>query len=372
MSGTESKTARAMVIEAYNEPLAEREIRIPELREGEVLVRLLAAGVCGSDVHMWMGEDPRNRLPMIPGHEGVGVIEDMTSPLSDIAGKPLLPGARVIWDRGMPCGECWYCAVLKDPSLCPNRWAYGIAKPCSEFPYLNGCYASHIILRRNTKILSLDGMPDVDPAVLVSASCSGATTAKAFDLARPNVGDTVVIQGPGPLGVYGTDLARLSGAANIVVIGATPARMEMCRAMGATLLLDRKATTREERRRAVLDLTGGRGADLVLETAGTRDGIDEGLDLVRRGGTYLAPGVAVPIGPVEIDWFRQVSSRNIRIQGSWVSDTTHLVRAVSLVTSRPEEYGRLVTHRFPLTQAMEALRTVQRHESVKTVLVSPE
>ena len=102
MSGTQSKTARAMVIEAYNEPLAEREIRIPELREGEALVRLLAAGVCGSDVHMWKGEDPRNRLPMIPGHEGVGMIEDMTSPLSDIAGKPLLPGARVIWDRGMP------------------------------------------------------------------------------------------------------------------------------------------------------------------------------------------------------------------------------------------------------------------------------
>ena len=82
--------------------------------------------------------------------------------------------------------------------------------------------------------------------------------------------------------------------------------------------------------------------------------------------------MAVPIGTIEVDWFRQVSSRNIRIQGSWVSDTTHLVRAVSLVTSRPEEYGRLVTHRFPLTQAMEALRTVQRHESVKTVLVSPE
>lgn len=367
-----NRKAIAMMLEKFNSPLVEREIDIPELEDGQVLVRLTASGICGSDVHMWKGEDPRNILPMIMGHEGIGVVEEVKGGKKSICGKELKPGDPVVWDRGMPCGKCHYCTVLKEPSLCPSRWAFGISKPATEYPYLNGCYASHLILRENTNIIYLGDNPSLDPAVLVPATCSGATTAHAFDLARPQPGDTVVIQGPGPLGIFGVDFARLSGAANIVVIGATPDRLDICREMGATHILNRRETSVEERNKVIMDLTNGRGADLVYEVACSVPAIEEGLQLVRAGGCYLSAGVAVPIPELGVDWFKTVGKRNIHIQGVWVSDTSHLVKAVSLVMARPEIYSKLITHRFALEDATEALSTVDRHESIKAVLVTPE
>ncbi|MBC7083720.1 MAG: alcohol dehydrogenase catalytic domain-containing protein [Firmicutes bacterium] len=363
------RLARAMVIEEHGRPLVLKEVEIPPLSEGEVLVKILASGVCGSDVHMWRGRDARNVLPMIPGHEGVGEVVEVCGEKRSVTGEPLRPGDRVIWDRGVTCGHCYYCAVLKEPSLCPERWAYGIHKPSSEFPYLNGCFASHLILQANTHIVNLRNYPPVVPAVLVAAACSGGTAAHAFALARPNVGDTVVVQGPGPLGAFSVDFARAAGASNVVVIGGTSERLEICREFGATCLLNRHDTTAEERIEVVKGLTGGRGADFVYETTGAAESVREGLAMLRAGGTYVTAGFGVPVGEVGVDWFRDIGCRNARIQGVWVSDAQHLLAAVSLVTAQPRKYERLVTCRFPLEDATRALEAVERREVMKAVLI---
>ncbi len=366
------RTAQAMVIEEYSRPLVLREIEIPPLSEGEVLVRILASGVCGSDVHMWLGEDARNVLPMISGHEGVGEVVEVAGAKQSITGRPIVPGERVIWDRGVSCGRCYYCVVLKEPSLCPSRWAYGIHKPASEYPYLNGCYADHIILRSNTHIIHLDAYSSVDPAILVAAACSGATTAHAFALSRPKIGDTVVVQGPGPVGAFGVGFAKASGAHNIVVVGGSIDRLEICRALGATHILNRHTMDEHERIEAVKTLTHGRGADFVYETTGVVESVNEGLKMLRPGGTYLTAGFAVPTNNVNVDWFQHVGRKNTRVQGVWVSDTGHLMEAISLVTSHPEAYGRLVTHRFPLEGATEALYAVKARKAMKAVLVADD
>lgn len=356
------------MVEAHGRPLELRTIEVPRLSEGEVLVKILASGVCGSDVHMWRGEDARNVLPMILGHEGVGEIVEVCGEKRSLTGEPLKAGDRVIWDRGVVCGRCYYCTVLKEPALCPDRWAYGIHKPATQHPYLNGCFADHIILRRNTGIINLASYPDVEPAVLVAAACSGGTTAHAFALARPKVGDTVLVQGPGPMGAFGVDFARAAGAANIIVVGGTRERLEICREFGATLLLDRHRTSPEERISAVKSLTAGRGADFVYETTGVAESVNEGLAMLRPGGAYVSAGFAVPADEVRLDWFRDVGRRNVVIRGVWVSDAQHLVAAVSLVASQPRKYERLVTHRFRLQDATRALEAVARREVMKAVL----
>lgn len=359
--------ARSAVVTAFNEPLSIREVQIPAPRPGEVVVRISAAGVCGSDVHMWRGMDPRTPLPITLGHEGVGVVEALGSARKTVDGLEIKPGDTIVWNRGVVCGHCYWCAVARTPSLCPSRWAYGIHRSFDHDTHLNGCYSDHLILHPDTDILLAP--PGIAPEVLVAASCSGATTAHAFDLCPCGPGDTVVVLGVGPIGAFAAAFAKSYGASKIVLIGGTKKRMELCARLGANVLVDRNATTREERRRVVMDLTAGRGADLVIEAAGTTDAFDEGLGLARIGGAYAVAGIAEPRPPISFDVFSNLARRNLHIQGVWVSDTRHLRQSISLVERDPEPFAGLVTHRFSLDEATLALETVERRAAMKAVIV---
>lgn len=358
--------ARAAILERFDAPLVLREIEIPPLAEGQVLVEIAAAGVCGSDVHMWRGQDPRTPLPIILGHEGVGRVVEARGLRQDIYGQAIAPGDLITWERGVTCGVCHACAVLGEPALCSQRWVYGIHHSVQEPPYLNGCYASHIILDPRTHLIRLQ--PDDDPALFVAACCSGATAAHALDLTPAQIGDTVVILGPGPLGAFAAGLARASGAEHVIVIGGTPERLALCIQMGATLTLNRRATTAEARRAAILELTQGRGADLVIEASGSVAAATEGLDLVRHGGSLALVGFGTPVGAMTLAPFEQLVRKNVRVQGVWVSDIRHTLRAISLVRQNPAALTQLVTHRFPLEEATAALLAVEGRGAAKVVL----
>ncbi len=361
------KTTKAVVLRKFNQPLEMEEIAIPELKTGEVLVKMTAAGVCGSDAHMWRGNDPRTNLPMILGHEGVGKVVAINGEKETIFGEKLKEGDSVLWHRGISCHNCYFCQVLKQPALCNNRWVYGIHRSRDQYPYLLGCYLEYLILDTNTDIFII---PDnVPPENLVAATCSGSTSAHAFDLCPPMLGDTVVIQGPGPLGIFSVAFAKYMGAQEIIVIGGTDARLEMCKEFGATTVLNRNTTTEEERLQAIKDLTYGRGADVVYEMAGSPQTVREGLNLVRVGGSYASAGFGEPRGTIEIDCFKDIVRKNLRYQGVWVSDTRHTYQAYKLVLNNVDLFGKLVTHKFSLAQATQALEIMEQKEAIKAVLI---
>lgn len=357
---------KAMVLESFNKPLVMRETEIPALKPGEVLIKLTASGVCGSDLHMYRGEDPRTRLPIILGHEGVGIIADISGKKNSVEGEKLQISDPVMWNRGYTCGECYYCKVLKQPSWCPNRKTMGInIFPTSEAP-LTGCYSEYIILQKHADIFKLP--EGLDHAALVAASCSGSTIAHAFMEAAPQPGDTVVVQGPGPLGLFAVAFAKAHGAQNIFVIGGSPSRMEICTKFGATHLLNRRETTIAERRDIVLEATHGRGADYVIECTGIPDAFVEGIELCRIGGAYVCTGYAQPLGDVVIDPFKHVVRRNIRLHGVWVSQTEHTYQALQMVLQNPDLFAQIVTHRLPLAQANEALELIAKKQALKVIL----
>lgn len=363
-----STQAKAMVLVRFEAPLEERTYPIPRPGPGEVLVRLTASGVCGSDVHMWLGEDPRTPLPIILGHEGVGEVAETGGEVTDIYGEPLRPGDPIFWDRGVVCGRCHYCAVLRQPYLCPQRFVYGIHRSAQEPPHLVGCYAEYLLLDARTKIFSLRGH-EVDPAVLVAAGCSGATAAHALEMAPPRSGDVVVVQGPGPLGLFLVAMARRAGAREVVLIGGTESRLQLGLQLGATRTLNRKTTSRQERRQAVLDLTDGRGADIVYEAVGAAPVVAEGLALVRPGGRYVSAGFGQPGGTMSLDPFRDLVRKNVHLMGVWVSDTGHAEQALRLILAEPDTFAPIVTHRFPLSEANRALEVMHRREALKAVLL---
>jgi threonine dehydrogenase-like Zn-dependent dehydrogenase len=359
--------ALAAVLTKFDSPLELTEFIIPPLEPGQVLVQVSVAGVCGSDVHMWRGQDPRTPLPIILGHEGVGRVVDTHGPRCDIYGQAISPGDLVTWERGLACGRCYYCAVLHQPSLCAERWAYGIHRASTVPPYLNGCYASHVILDARTDLIPL--VQGDDPALIVAACCSGATAAHTFDLVQLQAGDTVVVFGPGPVGMFSIALARAAGAERVIMVGGSAGRLALCARAGATTVLDRHATSVDERRQAILDLTHGRGADLVIEASGAVPAAMEGLDLLRSAGTLALVGFGTPVGPMALLPFEQIVRKNVCVQGVWVSDIRHALRAVSVIRRDPRALAGLVTHRFPLVQATEALVAVERREALKAVLV---
>ncbi len=359
--------AKAMVLERFNEPLVMKTFPIPKLKEGEVLVKIEAAGVCGSDVHQWEGRDPRIRLPMILGHEGVGEVVELKGEKKDVYGNTLKPGDKVLWSRGVTCGHCYFCRVKMEPSLCPNRWVYGIHTTCAEPPYLTGNYAEYLPMDRRVDFFKIGER--VDLQVLVPASCSGATTAHAFDLSRMEPGDSVLVQGVGPLGIFAVAFAKSSGASQIIAIGGTEERLRMCRTFGATVVLNRNRLSKEERKEAVLDLTYGLGVDVAFEMAGELDAMTESISLVRTGGACISAGFAEPRGKIEIDPFLDIGRKNLRIQGVWVSDVRHTHMALQLILSRMEDFKKLVTHRFPLDRANDAIQAMKTREAVKAVLL---
>jgi len=359
--------AKAMVLEKFNQPLVERMFPVPMPGEGEVLVKVEAAGVCGSDVHMWEGKDPRTRLPMILGHEGAGEIVEMNGEKKDIHGNPLKIGDKVLWNRAVTCGRCYYCKVKMEPSLCPDRWVYGIHTSCAEPPYLTGNYSEYLLLNQNVDLFRIG--PEVHLQVLVPASCSGATVAHALDLSGMESGDSVLVQGVGPLGIFAVAFARSFGASEIIVIGGTEERLKMCQAFGATTALNRHRLSMRERKEAVMERTHGRGVDVAFEMAGEPDALRECISLVRTGGSCLTAGFAEPHGMVELDCFRDIGRKNLRLQGVWVSDVRHTHMALQLIMKRPQDFKKLITHTFRLDQANEALRAMKSKEAVKAVLL---
>lgn len=359
--------ARAMVLKKFNQPLEMSTFPIPKLHEGEVLVKILVAGVCGSDVHMWEGRDPRIRLPMILGHEGVGEIMEMNGEKRDVYGSPLHIGDKVLWSRGVTCGQCYYCKVKMEPSLCPHRWVHGIHTTCAEPPHLTGNYSEYLPLDQKINFYKIE--PNIDLQVFVPASCSGATTAHAFDLSRIESGDSVLIQGVGPLGIFAVAFAKSFGASQIIVIGGTEGRLNMCKAFGATLILNRKKTSQEERKEAVMEVTHGRGVDVAFEMAGETEALKESISLVRTGGACISAGFGEPHGKIELDPFHDIGRKNLRLQGVWVSEVRHTHMALQLILSRLQVFKNLITHPFPLAKANDAIRVMKTREAVKAVLL---
>jgi len=359
--------ARAAVLEKFNEPLVIKTFPIPKLREGEVLVKIEAAGVCGSDVHMWEGRDPRIRLPMIPGHEGVGEIVEIRGEKQDVHGNRLFAGDKVLWNRSVSCGHCYFCKVKMEPSLCPQRWVYGIHTSCVDPPHLTGNYAEYLPLVPEVDLFRIE--PGVDISTLVPASCSGATAAHAIDLSGVEPGDSVLVQGVGPLGIFTVAFVRSLGASQIIVIGGTEERLAMCKSFGATLLLNRHQLPEKERKRIVMDMTHGRGVDVTFEMAGEPDALKECISLVRTGGACVSAGFGEPHGTIEVDCFHDLGRKNLRLQGVWVSDTRHTHMALQLMLGHLQDFKRMITHRFPLSAANEAIRVMKTKEAVKAILL---
>ncbi len=361
--------AKAAVLEEFGKPLVMREFDVSPLADGEVLVKITAAGVCGSDVHIAKGEDPRTPLPIILGHEGVGEVADIGGAKTDLFGQELNVGDPVMWERGIMCGRCYYCVIKKQPALCLTRKTYGISVSCKEPPHFRGCYGQYLHLLPGAHMIKLDG--DIAPKVLVAATCSGATAAHTVLLSNVNPGDDVLILGPGPVGLFVLAFCLQAGAGRVWVAGTTAdkRRLALCKEFGATGTVNVDDCSAEERLEWVMETTNGIGIHSIIDCTGVPQALVENIAMVAPYGTYSIPGIATPVGKWPVALYEALARKNVNLQGVWVSDTSHLHQSIRLVQSGRFPFEKLVTHTYRLEEATAALEVMEKREAIKAVLL---
>jgi putative phosphonate catabolism associated alcohol dehydrogenase len=330
-----------------------RQLPLRDTAPGEVLVRISLATICGSDLHMWRGEVPWfQKAPGIQGHEMVGRVAELgPGRTADSLGRPLQVGDRVAYAYFIPCGECPAC--MSGTTGCPNRYRSRNPFTADERPFL-GAYADYYYVQPGQWLFKVpDALPD---ALVAPVNCALAQVVYGLHQVRIWLGDTVVVQGAGGLGLYTLAVARDMGAGKIVAIDGVPERLELARAFGADETIDINAVPdKAERVRQVREATAGQGADICVEVAGVAGIVQEGLEMLRVGGRYLWMGNIVPGAEARIiphDAVRQPKM----ILGVLAYDRWAIPRALDWLARAQQRYPfeRLVSESFPLERINDA------------------
>lgn len=357
------QTGRATVLVEPNR-LETWEVPVADPEPGGALVRVVVGGVCGSDVHLLSGEAGVMPFPIILGHEGIGRIEKLGGIDKDYAGVPVKPGDLVYWSPIAACHRCYSCNVL-DETPCDNSRFFEDAKKPNW-----GSYADFAWLPSGLAFFKL---PDnADPLAVAALGCALPTVLRGFDRCGPvRVGETVVVQGAGPVGLSAALVAAHAGAREVIVIDAMDQRLEVARSLGATATISLNDSP-EERRRKIYELTGSAGPTLVVEAAGVLPAFPEGVDLTGVHGRYVILGLWGAIGTQPISP-RDMTTKNLTIAGATFPKPRHYYLAMHLAAQLQDRVplAGLVSHRFAIEDAQTALEAVHKGQVVKAV-IDPE
>ncbi len=354
----------------------------PAVQPGAALMSVLYSGVCGTDKHTFRGETkqyagtPHEReleYPIICGHENVGVIVETGGELVDSAGRPLAAGDRVVPGANVACGSCWFCRQGFPYYACERLEDYGNSLRPGRPPHLFGGWAELMYLLPGTRIFRVpEGLPD-EVAVLteVMAVTHGLDTASVLPLPhRFTPGSSAVVIGLGPLGLCHAIKARLLGCGELIAVDLLPSRLAHAEAFGATLTLNASRSEPGERAEAVRRRTGGRGADVVVDCSGVAETFGQALELVRWGGTVIEAGAFVDLGAVPVNPNASICIPNVCVLGIGGETAEAYVPAMETMLAQLDRLplDRVVTHRFPLERAQEAVELAQTDAAMKVVL----
>ena len=327
---------------------AVQELDKPVIGDTDVLVEVKASGVCGSDVllYEWLY---RGRFPVVPpvvlGHEGAGVIAEVGKSV-----RGLEIGERVVVEAIIGCGNCYYCQK-GHPNLCPQWEHLGITR--------DGTFAEYIKLPMSA-VHKLPDSVSFEEGALVEPL---GIVVNAFDRIRVGLGDTIVIVGPGTLGLLATQAARSYGASKVIVLGLGKdrVRLEKARALGAdvTVISDQGDPVKK-----VLDVTDGMGADIVIESGGTKESFGLAFEVVRGRGQIVAMGYAAEGKVAPVRYARQ----ELAMFGVCACVARHYEEALKWLAHGKASTTAIVSHRLSLGEAERGIELMRDKEASKVCI----
>jgi len=364
-------TATAAVFVANREPFELRQYPVPDPGDRDVIVRVTRANVCGSDLHIWRGDmDLRAmglRYGIILGHELVGRVARLGSSVrADALGRPLREGDRIAFTYYASCGTCRAC-VRAQPHACMMSLA-SVVRSCESPPHFTGGFAEYYVLGARQRIFKI---PDaVSDAAAAGANCALSQVIHGLAEARLRLGETVVIQGAGGLGIYACAVAKELGAHKVIAVDAIAERLELARRFGADEVIDMtRVPDPRARVSQVMRMTDNWGADVVVEVAGVPEACNEGIRMTARTGRYLVLGNISAKRTFEADpslW----TGHNRTLIGVSLYPPEVLARALDFLARTRDRYPfeALASHEYPLARITDAFRDADPHKQDKSRL----
>ena len=357
-------TGRAAVFIGVGQPLALRDIPLPQLETEEALVRIECCTICGSDLHTLSGarEEP---TPSILGHEIMGVVAEVGSPPPyDLNGNELKPGDRVTWAVFVSCGNCVRCqGGLPQKCLQLAKYGHELAEGRGA---LSGGLSEWILLRRGSSIVKLES--DLPAKLICPVSCATATIAAAYRVGEEIQNRSILILGAGMLGLTATAFAKTNGASKIVVCDVAPNRLLQAQKFGADVTLEWPDDFESLKNNLRAD-TGTDSFDLVLELSGSPDAVEAACRFGDIGANIVLVGSVKKSRPVELDP-EQIVRKWLSIRGVHNYAPEDLQTAVSFLKSFGDQFPfeELVQHTFPLSKINEAIEFAMRDRPIRVAI----
>jgi threonine dehydrogenase-like Zn-dependent dehydrogenase len=352
------KAVRVYGIEDYRL----EEVPLPQVGPGEVLVRVLATGICASDVktylgaaRVWGGESmsPYIQTPVIPGHEFVGQVVALGEGAGQKHGLAL--GDLAVSEQIVPCWQCRFCR-RGQYWMCQQHDIYGFVRDRAE-----GSWAEYMRFPANAinHVVPADVEP-VHAALIEPLACA----IHAVERGGIQLDDVVVIAGLGPIGMCMLQIARLKHPAMLIALDLQPKRLALARELGADLALNPAG---EDVVQHVLDLTEGYGCDVYIEASGAGPAVPQGLEMIRKLGTLVE--FSVHGGPVAVDWSIVGDAKELDIHGAHLGPYCY-PKAIRYIRDGTVAADKIVTHTLPLADFGRGIDLVHdQSESLKVVLL---
>ncbi len=341
---------KALLLSSYNH-LEIVDSPVPSPGPHEVLIRVAACGICGSDVHGYDGSSGRRIPPIVMGHEAAGTIAAQGREV-----RELFTNDRVTFDSTVSCGACEYCK-RGEINLCHRREVLGVS--CTDYRRA-GAFAEYVVVPARI-VYRLPASISFPEAALLEAV---AVAVHAVSLAKDVPNRTVLVIGAGTIGLLCLQAIRVAGASRIFISDIDESRLAVAKVFGA----DERLSPGVRFAKAISELTDGEGVDLVVEAVGRNDTVRTAVDSVRKGGTILLVGNITP--EVELP-LQKIVTRQIRLQGSCASSGEY-PRCIDLMASGAINVKPLISAVAPLEQgALWFKRLHAREPGLTKVVLTP-
>jgi L-iditol 2-dehydrogenase len=332
---------KALILSEYKK-LDLVDMQKPQPGDDDLLIRVQACGICGSDVHGYDGSTGRRLPPIVMGHEAAGIVEAVGGAVEDFR-----PGDHVTFDSTVFCGRCFYCRRGL-VNLCDHREVIGVSTP--EFRRM-GAFAEYVTVPARIAYSLPDDMPFAHAALIEAVSVA----VHAMSLTPVALDDTVVVVGAGMIGLLALQAALLAGAGGVFVIDLDDTRLELARNLGATRTFN---SNNCDPISEIGTLTSGRGADIALECVGISSTVKLAMDAVRKGAAVTLVGNVTP--RVEIG-LQSAVTRQIRLQGSCASSGEYPA-CISLISRGAIRVEPLLSAVAPLEEGAAWFRRLYARE----------
>lgn len=361
------KVGRAVVYDKPNAPFVVREYPVRDVRSREVLVKITMSTICRSDIHSYHGHRA-NPCPGILGHEIIGTIEQLGQSIThDMRGGKLAIGDRITWTEYFADGDSYYRDVHDMPQKAPGLRKYG-HDLVEDDPHFLGGFADYCYIQPGTGILKLpDDLSDEEATPL---NCGVATMISVTEASQINVGDTVVVQGLGLLGLYGCAIAKSRGAAKVIALDPVQSRLDVAERFGADIRIDVSKLDDKSLIDQVREAAPPDGADVVIEVCGVPSVVAAGVKMLRIGGRYVLAGFVGPGADINID-AHDLVRKWITLRGIHNYHPRHLIQALDFVMANRDRFPfrEIVDSRFSLDELDDAFAKAANHLVLRAAVV---